>query len=76
MATPTRIYRYQNRLIRASRPEQAKAFIAKDLPDPKVASQDDLEELFGKGVKGELARVVQAELSAEPAGEPAAAAAT
>lgn len=69
MATPTRIYRYQDRLIRASRPEQAKAFIAKDLPDPKVASQDDLEELFGRGVKVELARVVQAELTPEPASQ-------
>lgn len=62
MAAQTRIYRYKNRLIRATHPAHVQAFIALELDKPKVATQADLEELFGKGVKVESIKHEQQEI--------------
>lgn len=60
----TRIYRWQDRLIRASHPNHVIAHVAQELDKPKVASQDDLETLLGKGVAVESVKPMQADLPA------------
>jgi len=65
MATPTRIYRWQDRLIRATHPSHVLAFVAQGLDKPKVANQDDLEDLLGRGIKVETIRAEQHELPQE-----------
>ena len=60
--TKTRLYRWGDRLIRASHPAHVIAHVAQELDKPRVATQEDLEELFGKGVKPEAVRPVQADL--------------
>lgn len=62
MATPTRIYRWQDRLIRAAHPSQVIAHVAEELDKPRVASQDDLEALLTKGVAVENTKPEQTEL--------------
>lgn len=59
MAVKTRVYRYKDRLIEASHPSHVIAHIAAELDKPRVASQDDLIELLGKGVKVEPVKPVQ-----------------
>lgn len=63
MSTPTRIYRWQDRLIRATHPSHVLAFVAQGLDRPKVATQDDLEHLLGNGVKVESIKSEQQELA-------------
>ena len=64
MATTTRIYRWQDRLIRASHPSHVIAHVAQELDKPKVASQDDLEALLGQGVAVEVVKPMQTEIPA------------
>lgn len=56
MTAQTRIYRYRDRLIRASHPSHVVAFVALELDKPRIASQEDLEDLFGRGVKVETVK--------------------
>lgn len=61
MATKTRVYRWQNRLIEASHPSHVIAHIAAEMDAPRVATQADLIELLPK-VAIEKVRPVQAEI--------------
>lgn len=56
----SRVYRYHDekhpesdRLIRATSLASSTAFAVKDRDTSRIASQDDMEELLGKGVKVE-----------------------
>jgi hypothetical protein len=64
MATPTRIYRWQDRLIRASHPSHVIAHVAEQMDKPRVATTDDVEALLTKGVRVESVKGEQAELIA------------
>lgn len=71
MATSTRIYvvtdtttegARMQRLVRATHPSTALMHVARAAFGVRVASQEDLEELLGAGVKVETVRHEQAEL--------------
>lgn len=62
MATKTRVYRWQDRLIRATHPAHVLAHVAQEMSQPHVATQDDLLELIAKGVQVESLRAEQSEL--------------
>lgn len=65
----TRIYRVlvggNDRLVRATHPSHALMHVARSLVTVRVASQDDLVELFERGVKPEDIKAEQAELPTE-----------
>lgn len=58
----TRIYRWKDRLVRASHPSHVTAHIAAELERPRVATQDDLAELLPKGVQVESIKPQQASI--------------
>ena len=66
MAAQTRVYIVtvgeNDRLVRASHPSHALMHVAKDIASVKVASQDDLIECFGDGIKVETIKAEQQEL--------------
>lgn len=58
----TRIYRWQDRLIRASHPAQVICHVAEQLDKPRVATTDDLEALMPLGVRVESIKAAQQDL--------------
>lgn len=66
----TLIYRWQDRLIRASHPSHVIAHVAEQLDKPRVATTDDLEALMPLGVRVESIKTSQQELiTTEPTGD-------
>lgn len=61
----TRIYRWQDRLIRASHPSHVIAHVAEQLDKPRIASQEDLEALLTKGVAVEVVKPVQQQIDGD-----------
>lgn len=59
---PDDIGRRTKRLVRAGHPSTALMHVARDSYEVAVASQNDLEELLGQGVKVENIKAEQGEL--------------